>query len=330
MPQRLACRLRSHAVSDESDSESGGKKSIIISVVLTAVVFAGLWVWSSWRRTDRLEYGEGDLKNAFVIPGTNPVLLSIESLDFSGEDDTEIVFRVTTYDARSGKRIARKKEVSWRDCTPASEGLAWCYGDANTLEVITVPALETKWDAVSLSTKVGQKIMNVTQLDVSSVGGFRATLADGKKVELDAQTLNATPQTEAAERKSRPSPKLYDCSIPNSEREGLCTRGQYGTEERVDTGDGWLRMDVLAQVPGGLIIAVNTSLDDAVNERLIVRLDDRLREVGVTSLGKMHGYLSHDLIWVTPDELFVLVSKEFDTTIAIDARSGREVYRVRH
>ncbi|MFT3712510.1 MAG: hypothetical protein QM817_33095 [Archangium sp.] len=316
-------------MSDESEGESG-KAGIIISIALTAAVFAGLWAWSTWNRANELEYGEGRLKNALVIPGANPVLLAVESLEFSSEDSDEIVFRLTSYDARTGKRIARKKEVPWRDCAPASEGLAWCYGDDSTLEVITVPALETKWSAAALSAKVGQKIMNVTQLDVSAKGGFRATLADGKKVELDAQTLNATPQTEAAPRKSRPSPKLFDCSIPNTEREGLCTRGQYGAEQRVDTGDGWLRMDVLADVPGGMIIAVNTSLDDAVNERLIVRLDDKLREVGATSLGKRHGYMSHDLVWVTPDELFVLVDKEFDTTIAIDATSGRPAWRVRH
>lgn len=302
----------------------------MLSVVVTLALVAGGFAYGAWRRESRLESGEGALKQAFLVQtASGPVLMALESLEFSGEDYDETVYRATAYDARTGVRLARRKEVTWRGCVPAGEGLAWCHGENDSLEVVNVPTLDTKFDQAALTARLGHKVMNASQLDVSAAGRLRVTLDDGTKVELDATTLN-TSELSKDEPRSRPGTRLFDCSIPNSEREGLCVRGQYGAEQRVDPGAGWLRMQVLAEVEGGVLIIANSSLDDSANSRRVVRLDSQFKEVGQTTIGKIHGYATYEPMWAKPGELFLISSNDLNETIGIDARDAREVFRIKH
>lgn len=307
-----------------------GRATVVLSVLLCVVLFGSLMLFSRWRRDERLESGSGDLHHAVLVQAEPPTLLSIEALEFSSEDDDEIVYRVTSWDARTGKRLARLKEVAWRKCASAGAGLVWCLTDKDELEVLRVPTLTLAHGAAEVSAKVGQKVMNATQLDVSEAGRLRATLADGRKVELSADTLALSPQSPEAQRPSSPSPRVYACSIANSERLGLCERVEYGKEQRVDTGDGWLRLRVVSELPDGWILAVNTSLDDAVNERRLVRLDATFKELGSTTIGKVASWATLEPMWVTPNELFLVSSPETHSTIGVDAQTGTERFRIAH
>lgn len=306
-----------------------GRRTTALSVVIVAVLVGTLFAFAQWRRETRLESGEGTLRDAFLVQSEPLTYMSVETIYFSGEDSDETVYRVTTWDAKSGKRLARVKEVEWRHCAAASKGLAWCHTNKDELEVLNVPSLTLKHAAAQVNAKVVQKIMNATQLDVTPEGRARVTLADGRKVDLDAETLSITPQS-TADRPSSPGPRIEPCSIPNSERQGLCARDDFGKVKRLDEGDGWLRLAVVSEVPGGWILAANTSLDDAVNQRRVIRVDEQLKEVGATSLGKVPGWSTVSTMWVTKDELFLVPVRENGITIGISAKTGQEAFRIQH
>lgn len=305
-----------------------GRATTVLAVIIMGVLIGALVLFARWRREVRLESGEGELRSSLLVEGDGPVLLSIESLEFSSEDSDETIYRLSTWDAVTGKRLARVKEVPWRDCAAASRGLVWCVTDQREVEVLNVPSLTVKHAKVSAT--LGGKIMNASNLEVSSLGKLRATLADGKKVEVDAETLSTAPQVTEPPRDSPPSPRVSDCSIPNSERRGLCERDESGQLQRVDATDGWLRLQVVSELPDGWILCVNTSLDDAANQRRVVKLDQAFKEVGSTTIGQLPGWSTIKPLWVKPNELFLVSSTEVDATIGIDAKSGHELFRIAH
>lgn len=311
-----------------------GLKVTVLAVVVMALLLTLGFAWASRRRADALANGPGELQQVVHAPGPAPLLVALETLEFSPEDGPdETVWQLTTYDAATGARLARTPGVPWTRCAAASAGLLWCATAQSELAVLTLPSLAVKHAPEAVARQVGQKLMDAAHLKVTDQGALVSLLADGRKVALDAQTLATTP---ASAPTSSPPPfrdgpfaDLQDCRVDDGAKRGLC-RTDDGGERRVDRGPGWLKPTRLPidAVPGRFFLLVDSSLDEAAATRDLVALDEQLAVAVRLPLVPARSTL--DLAGLAAPGVLALSFRGPNVTVGVDVATGAERYRIRH
>lgn len=307
-----------------------------IAAVVTGIVFGGIWLHASKAREDRLANGEAELKSLLAASaGGVPVWVSLETQEFSTEDSDETVWRMSVYELETGKRLARRAEVPWHDCASAGDGRLWCTLPGGLVEVVTLHGLETKHSAEAIEAKLVHKMMDAHALRITDDGSLRTMLADGRTVTIHPDTLEQTPamgdvRPQSAPQYERTSPffGLRACPLPNSGRSGLCI----GFDDRRDTGEGWLRPEVLVvpELKDRLLVLAKTSLDEAVTAQELWVLDEKLQPVTHRVLVPKSPSLVKQY-WFEKTRTVVLgFGPPANETVAVDVGNGAERYRIRH
>lgn len=311
-------------------------RNLGIAAAVTGILFGGMWLHLSKARGDRLENGEAEVRSLLLASaGGTPLWVSLETLEFSGEDFDETVWRMSVYELETGKRVARRADVLWRECASAGEGRLWCVGPNGGVEVVTLHGLETKHSAEAIQNKVLHKMMDASALRTTEAGSLRTMLADGRTVVLHPDTLELTPAI--SEYQAPPSPQfersspffgLRACPLPNSGRSGLCI----GFDDRRDRGEGYLRPEVLVvpELKDRLLLLAKTSLDEAVSAQELWVLDEQLQPVNHRVLTPKSPSVVK-LQWLEKTRTVVLgFGPPANETIAVDVGSGAERYRIKH
>lgn len=313
-----------------------GPKAWLFAVVVTGGLLVLGFAWAMKQRTDALDHGPGHLESLVPVPGDKPLLVALETLEFTSEDGPdETVWRLTAYDAETGARVARKPNVRWSRCAAASAGLLWCSNSRNEVGVLTLPALEPRHTPETVSQKVGQKLMDATRLEVTDRGALVSLLADGRKVQLDAETLATSPAPPRPEPRypfrDGPFANLQFCNIEGGARQGLCRYESRGGQMRADHSAGWLRPERLNldAVPGRLFLLVHSSLDDAAATRELVVLDETLSETAHLPLVPAKSTTLERAAVAAPGVLSLSFRGE-QVTVGVDVLKGVERYRIPH
>lgn len=304
-------------------------KNMSFAALITALLFGGLGLYARHRRAEHLANGRGEVKALVLGSAEGRALwVSVETQEFSSEDDDETVWRLSVYDAATGARLARKAEVPWRACAAATAGLLWCaVGDA--VEVVRLPSLEVLHASAEVQARVGQKLMQAASLVVMPAGALRSLLADGRVVELAADSLAVSPAGPPPQAAPGPSLGLRPCTLPNTGREGLC-REAGGA--RADSGEGFLRPRLLAVegLSDRVLVLNQTSLDDAVAATQLSVLDAELKPVSLRVLTPREPLLLRTH-WLPATRTVVLgFGAPAHVTVAVDVDTGAERYRIEH
>lgn len=288
----------------------------------------GLFLYILHANDQRLETAPGVLQARVMVEGPpGPLLVTIESVEYSSEDNDYSRYRGTVWDASSGARLARVRDVPWRRCVGARGARLWCLEDQGTVELVGLPALERVASFAELEGRAGQRLLGAAQLQVEA-GVLAVTLSDGKLMGLDPETRSLVPRPPAAPRGAPEGPAFSPCPIPGTQRLGLCQGGPRG--ERVDPGDGFLSPELLGRGPSGWLVLADTSLDPQVAQRELVWLDERLTQTRRLPLGPVGGWSSQARDWLDRRRFLVLTHTDPSFTVGIDLEQGRERWRVTH
>lgn len=311
-----------------------GKKAWLVAGIVTVGLAVLGFAWGTKRRADALAHGPGRLESVVPVPGNKPLLVALETVEFTYEDDAdETVWRLTAYDAETGAQLARKPNVPWSSCAAASAGLLWCTNSRSEVGVLTLPSLEVRHAPEAVAQKVGQKLMEATSLEVTADGALVSLLADGRKVQLDAQTLATSPAAKAPPERSPfrdgPFANLQLCNIEEGARQGLCRYEAHG-QARADHSAGWLRPNRLNvdAVPGRMFLLVQSSLDEAAATRELVVLDESLSETAHLPLVPASATLERAA--VAAPGVLTLSFRSLNVTVGVDVAKGVERYRIQH
>jgi hypothetical protein len=305
-----------------------GRTEVLVVGGSVLALAGGLFFYMLRASDQRLETAPGVLQSRVMVedpPG--PFLVTIESVEYSGEDSDYSRYRGTVWDARSGARLTRVRDVPWRRCVVARGARLWCLEDQGSVELVGLPALERVASFVELEGRAGQRLLHAAQLQVEA-GVLAVTLSDGKLMGIDPDTLALVPRPPVAPRRAPEGPVFSPCRISGTQRLGICQGVPRGV--RVDPGDGFLAPELLGRGPSGWLVLADTSLDPLVAQRELVWLDERFTQTRRLALGPVDGWSSQARDWLDNRRLLVLTHTGPSFTVGIDLEQGRELWRVAH
>lgn len=305
-----------------------GRTEALVVIGVTLVLVGGLFFFFRQQSAERAATGPGRLESRVVVDG---LLMTLESVHFSSEDNDYDRYRARAWNALTGARVGQAEDVTWRSCRPARGSRLWCLDEQAQVQLVGVPAFETVATFATLEQKAGQKLLDASALSVHG-GALEVTLSDGKLMALDPDTLALVARAAPEVMPNREGPALEACPLPETRRVGLC-RDVYGPNPtRVDSGEGFLSPEVLGRGPAGWLVLNTSSLDPSTAQLELVWLDDAFKETRRLTLGPTGGWSSGARDWLDERKLLLLTHAEAGNTftVAIDLVQGQQRWRVAH